>query len=147
MDREELFCERLEKLYVLCEGCALGESARVERGVTPPQRLFDDRQPFPPEVEMPVLGMELGAVRVEIRPRPIYERADGRMFGCVAVDRALADGRSGATSAMDGYSCWTDLNDCGDESWYLGAVPNTERPVDGATVKMWLRRSGPMPLF
>jgi hypothetical protein len=106
------------------------------------------RQPFAAEVEMPVMVMELGEVRVEIRPRPIDERADGKSYGCVAVDRALAGGGvSGGTGRMDGYTCSTDLNGSDDESWYRGVAPNTETPVDAATVKTWLQRSGPRSLF
>jgi hypothetical protein len=143
MDRARVFHERLQKLYGLCEGCAMGESVRMASL----QPLFS-RQPFSAEVEMPVLVMELGRVRVNIRPRPIDERIDGKSFGCVVVDRTLADGGlSGGSVHMDGYSCWTDLNGCDDEGWYLGVAPDTARPVDAATVKMWLQRSGPRPLF
>lgn len=147
MDRTKVFRERLLKLYARCEGYAMEESVRVGHGVTLPQPLFS-RQPFSAQAEMPSLAMELRGVRVEVRPQPIDERIDGRSFGGVVVSTTLADGGlSGGPGRMDGYLCWTDLNGCNDEAWYSGGTPNTESPVDAATVKMWLQRSGPRPLF
>jgi hypothetical protein len=88
-----------------------------------------------------MMVVQSGEVRVEIRPRPMEEHIDGKLFGSVVVDRTLVgDGR------MDGYSCWTDLNTTDDENWYMGATRNTDKPVDEPMVMRWLHRSGPKPL-
>ena len=91
---------------------------------------------------MPTLVMLLGRVEVCIRPLPIDERIDGQRFGCADVKRTLI-----GSGSMNGCSCWTDLNNLDDDRWYIGVAPNTDQPVDEASVMAWLKASGPKPLF
>ena len=89
-----------------------------------------------------MLRMQLGEVKVEIRPHGIEEQINGKSFGVVVVDRTLMNG-----GRMNGYTCWTDLNTADDDGWYLGATGNKTNLLEEITIEMWLKRSGPMPLF
>jgi hypothetical protein len=44
-------------------------------------------------------------------------------------------------------SCWTDLDNPEDLSWYTGAAGNKSKPVDAAMIASWLHHTGPTPIW
>lgn len=113
---------RLSELFSLCRGTARGIGAEAAFD------LYEGE-----------LTLETGRVKVVVRFSESGQTPDGRHHARASVSRTFRGAQ------IDSPSCWTDLDNTSDDSWWIGAVGDKSRPVDDASVRSWLEYSGPPP--
>jgi hypothetical protein len=137
------FRPRLASLFSLCVEVAKEEKASFEQQSSIQNPFSAQMSDGSRREPLPRLTMQKGDIRVSIAPTEISQDVTtGKHSAEVSVGRVLV-GRG----RLDSPSCWVDLSEAEDRTWYVGARWERSTPVDREVIRQWLYHSGPPPIW